>query len=162
MVAMTIEGVARITLTSPIGPITLTSVDQKIVSVQLSKAIRPLGHCPVLERARGQIAEYFSGNLKKFRLPVSVSGTKFQKAVWDEIAKVPFGAVISYGQIASKLENPKAARAVGMAVACNPIPLIIGCHRVLGAAGQLTGYSGGQGIKTKIALLDHEGISYRP
>lgn len=162
MVAMTAKARARITVPTPIGPITLTSVDHKIVSVQLSKKMPPLGNCPTLEQARHQIAEYFKGELLRFSLPTKVSGTVFQKAVWAEIAKIPFGSTISYGEIARSLKNPKAARAVGMAVGANPIPLIVGCHRVLGSAGQLTGYSGGKGIKTKIALLDHEGISYRP
>jgi len=161
MVSMTIQARARITVPTPIGPITLTSVNQKITSVQLSKKMPPLGHCPTLEQASHQITQYFKGKLNRFSLPTKVSGTVFQEAVWGEIARLPFGSVISYGEIATKLKNPKAARAVGMAVGANPIPLIVGCHRVLGSAGQLTGYSGGQGIKTKIALLDHEGISYR-
>ncbi|MTA83904.1 MAG: methylated-DNA--[protein]-cysteine S-methyltransferase, partial [Actinobacteria bacterium] len=103
---------------------------------------------------------YLKGNLPKFSLPLKVLGTPFQLAVWKTIAKVPFGKTISYGEIAAAIGKPQAARAVGAAVGANPTPLLVGCHRVLGSNGSLTGYSGGQGIKTKKLLLAHEGIDY--
>jgi methylated-DNA-[protein]-cysteine S-methyltransferase len=119
-----------------------------------------LGSSKVLELAAKQLDLYLKGSLARFSLPLKVSGTPFQVAVWRTIAKVPFGKTISYGQIAEAIGKPKAARAVGAAVGANPTPLLVGCHRVLGSSGSLTGYSGGQGVKTKVLLLKHEGIEY--
>lgn len=88
-------------------------------------------------------------------------GTDFQISVWGEIAGLGFGASQSYGEIANSIGKPEASRAVGGAVGANPVPLLIGCHRVLGSNKKLTGYSGGQGLKTKLWLLEHEQIEYR-
>ena len=84
--------------------------------------------------------------------------TEFQKSVWRQIARIPFGKTKSYADIAKAIGKPKAARAVGGAVGSNPVPLVVGCHRVMGASGKITGYSGGKGIPTKQWLLEHEGI----
>jgi methylated-DNA-[protein]-cysteine S-methyltransferase len=92
---------------------------------------------------------------------VELHGTAFQEAVWAEIAKLGFGKVATYADIASAIGNPKAVRAVGGAVGSNPVPLVVGCHRVLGASKKITGYSGGEGIPTKKWLLAHESIEYR-
>jgi len=159
--AMRISTEAVRTFESPIGPITLTVSAEKITSVELNKKVKNSGQAKVFAEAEAQLTRYFKGDLRKFSLPTKVCGTPFQEAVWREIAKLPFGSIISYGAIASKIGKPAAARAVGMAVGANPIPLIVGCHRVLGSTGKLTGYSGGKGLKTKIALLELEGISYR-
>ena len=91
-----------------------------------------------------------------FELPLEVSGTKFQESVWGELLKIPSGETVSYAYVAQKIGKPKAARAVGGAVGANPIPIIIPCHRVMASNGAITGYSGGNGIKTKQKLLDHE------
>ena len=114
----------------------------------------------MLDDAGKQLALYLKGSLPKFSLPLKVSGTPFQLAVWKTIAKVPFGKTVSYGEIATAIGKPLASRAVGAAVGANPTPLLVGCHRVLGSNGSITGYSGGQGIKTKKLLLEHEGIDY--
>ena len=106
--------------------------------------------------AREQILAYFSGDLEVFDLPLAVKGTPFQKKVWAELAKIPFGQTISYGQLASRLGKPTAARAVGGANGANPICLIVPCHRVIGTQGSLTGFAFGEAIKK--ALLKHEGI----
>jgi methylated-DNA-[protein]-cysteine S-methyltransferase len=152
--------ISRRSFPSPFGFITITAEDEKITSVDLCKKANSLGSSKVLEDAGIQLDMYLKGNLPKFRLPIKVSGTPFQLAVWKTIAKVPFGKTLSYGDIAKSIGKPQAARAVGAAVGANPTPLLIGCHRVLGSSGSLTGYSGGQGIKTKKKLLDHEGIDY--
>jgi methylated-DNA-[protein]-cysteine S-methyltransferase len=151
---------SRRSFPSPFGFITITAEDEKITSVELCKKVTSLGSSKVLDDAGTQLALYLKGALPKFSLPLKVSGTPFQLAVWKAIAKVPFGKTISYGEIATALGKPQAARAVGAAVGANPTPLLVGCHRVLGSSGSLTGYSGGQGIKTKKLLLDHEGIDY--
>jgi methylated-DNA-[protein]-cysteine S-methyltransferase len=152
--------ISRRSFPSPFGFITITAEDEKITSVDLCKKANSLGSSKVLEDAGIQLDMYLKGNLPKFSLPIKVSGTPFQLAVWKTIAKVPFGKTLSYGDIAKSIGKPQAARAVGAAVGANPTPLLIGCHRVLGSSGSLTGYSGGQGIKTKKLLLDHEGIDY--
>jgi methylated-DNA-[protein]-cysteine S-methyltransferase len=152
--------ISRRSFPSPFGFITITAEDEKITCVQLCKKANSVGSSKVLEDAAKQIDLYLKGNLPKFSLQLKVSGTPFQLAVWKTIAKVPFGKTISYGEIAKAIGKPQAARAVGAAVGANPTPLLVGCHRVLGSSGSLTGYSGGQGIKTKKLLLDHEGIDY--
>jgi methylated-DNA-[protein]-cysteine S-methyltransferase len=152
--------ISRRSFPSPFGFITITAEEEKINSVELCKKANSVGSSKVLEDAAKQLDLYLKGKLPKFSLQLKVSGTPFQLAVWKAIAKVPFGKTISYGEIAKAIGKPQAARAVGAAVGANPTPLLVGCHRVLGSNGSLTGYSGGQGIKTKKLLLDHEGIDY--
>jgi methylated-DNA-[protein]-cysteine S-methyltransferase len=157
---MSESAISRRSFSSPFGFITITAEAEKITAVELCKKTNSLGSSKVLEQAAKQIDLYLKGSLPKFSLPLKVSGTPFQLAVWKAIAKVPFGKTVSYGEIAKAIGKPQASRAVGAAVGANPTPLLVGCHRVLGANGSLTGYSGGQGIKTKKLLLDHEGIEY--
>jgi methylated-DNA-[protein]-cysteine S-methyltransferase len=146
---------------SPIGPITLIAQGEKIVRVELGKKARAEGSSKVLTEAKNQIAAYFAGKIERFSLPIEAVGTEFQKAVWKEIAKLGFGKAISYGEIATKIGKPQASRAVGAAVGSNPTPLLVGCHRVLGSTGKITGFTGAKGIKTKAWLLDHEEIEFR-
>lgn len=114
---------------------------------------------PVLNLAKAELEKYFSGKLTKFTFPMDLSnGTAFQRAVWKEIYKIKFGQVKTYKEIAEAIGKPLAARAVGGAVGSNPIPLAVGCHRVLGSSGKITGYSGGKGLPTKRILLKLEGI----
>jgi methylated-DNA-[protein]-cysteine S-methyltransferase len=152
---------AVMSVETPIGPITLIAQNEKIIQVVLGKRAAAVGSSPVLTLAKKQIANYFAGSLNRFTIPVAVEGTEFQKSVWKEIAKLATGKSISYGEIAAKIGKPLASRAVGAAVGSNPTPLIVGCHRVLGSAGKITGFTGAKGIKTKAWLLDHEGIAYR-
>jgi methylated-DNA-[protein]-cysteine S-methyltransferase len=147
---------------SPIGPITLIAQGEKIVRVELGKKARAEGSSKVLTEAKNQLAAYFAGKIERFSVPIEAVGTAFQKAVWKEIAKLGFGKAISYGEIAAKIGKPQASRAVGAAVGSNPTPLLVGCHRVLGSSGKITGFTGAKGIKTKAWLLDHEQIEFRP
>lgn len=125
----------------------------------MGSAITPdFGKASVLNDAKKQLQAYFKGKSKDLNFPVALGGTKFQQSVWREIEKVGFGKVTTYAEIAKNIGNPKAVRAVGGAVGSNPVPLVIGCHRVLGASGRITGYSGGDGIPTKRWLLNLEGI----
>lgn len=153
--------ISRRSFPSPFGFITITAQDDKITTVELCKKANSLGSSKVLIEAAKQIDLYLKGSLPKFHLPLKVSGTPFQLAVWRAIAKVPFGKTVSYGEIAADIGKPQAARAVGAAVGANPTPLLVGCHRVLGSSGSITGYSGGQGIKTKELLLEHESIEFK-
>jgi len=152
---------AVVSVDSPIGPITLIAQGEKIVRVELGKKARAEGSSKVLTDAKNQIAAYFAGKLERFTLPIESVGTEFQKSVWKEISKIGFGRKISYGEIAAKIGKPQASRAVGAAVGSNPTPLLVGCHRVLGSTGKITGFTGAKGIKTKAWLLDHEEIEFR-
>jgi len=153
--------ISRRSFPSSFGFITFTAEAEKITSVELCKNVTSLGSSKVLDEAGKQLSLYLKGSLPKFSLPTKVSGTPFQIAVWKAIAKVSFGETISYGEIAVAIGKPLASRAVGAAVGANPTPLLVGCHRVLGSSGSITGYSGGQGIKTKRLLLKHEGIEFK-
>ena len=106
-----------------------------------------------------QLIEYFAGQRTVFTIPLAPKGTPFQQTVWDCLAKIPFGEVKSYGEIAKMINKPKASQAVGGANGRNPISIIVPCHRVIGANGSLTGYAGG--IERKLWLLNHEGIAIK-
>lgn len=153
---------AVLSVDSPIGPITLIAQGERIIRVELGKKAAAAGSSKVLTEAKKEIASYFAGNLERFTVPIEATGTEFQRSVWKEIAKIGFGRKLSYGEIAAKIGNPAASRAVGAAVGSNPTPLLVGCHRVLGSTGKITGFTGGKGIKTKAWLLSHEGIEFRP
>ncbi len=101
-----------------------------------------------------QLRVYFAGELKEFDLPLAPDGTPFQQKVWRELCKIPYGETISYGELARRIDNPNASRAVGLANGSNPIPIIIPCHRVIGSNGKLTGYGGGLPIKEKLIALE--------
>ena len=148
------------TFLSPIGPIGLIAEGEKLVAVAIGKKYAKTGSAKVLSAASKQLSEYFAGKRSRFELATFAIGTDFQKSVWREIAKLPAGSATSYGEIAKRIGNEKASRAVGAAVGANPLPLIVGCHRVLGTSQRITGYTGGKGIRTKAWLLNHEGIEY--
>lgn len=151
--------VASLSFESPIGAITIEAIDEKITRLTIGQHSPNAGSSKVLGEAKKQVSEYLAGKRTKFELPVALHGTDFQMAVYKQIANVGFGKTISYAEIAAKIGKPLASRAVGGAVGSNPVPLIVGCHRVLGASGKITGYSGGQGLPTKRALLQLEGIA---
>jgi len=147
---------------SPVGPISVYAKNDEIIYLRMTQPAQPeLGASPVVSRALDQLAEYFAGERKHFDIPIRAQGTEFQRAVWQEIAAVPFGQTISYADIARQIGKPLAARAVGGAVGANPHAIIVPCHRVLGASGRITGFSGGEGIPTKRWLLTHEAIESR-
>ncbi|HEY1092614.1 MAG TPA: methylated-DNA--[protein]-cysteine S-methyltransferase [Burkholderiaceae bacterium] len=114
----------------------------------------PQGDDPLFEQLRAELRRYFAGQPLRGDLKFAPQGTAFQQAVWRELLAIPLGGHTSYGQIAARLKRPSAARAVGAAVGRNPISILIPCHRVLGAGGQLTGYAGG--LPRKVALLEIE------
>ncbi|HEX2163750.1 MAG TPA: methylated-DNA--[protein]-cysteine S-methyltransferase [Thermoanaerobaculia bacterium] len=117
----------------------------------------PPAHAP--ERCRAvaaQLAEYFAGRRRSFDLPLAPRGTDFQRAVWEELARVPYGETISYGELARRVGRQGAARAIGAANGANPLPIVVPCHRVIGADGSLTGYGGG--LDRKRTLLGLEGV----
>jgi len=113
----------------------------------------------VLDAAAGQLAEYFEGRRTNFDVPLVTEGSQFQRQVWARLQQIPFGTTTSYGQLATTIGRPGAARAVGHANARNPIAVIVPCHRVIGSSGRLTGYGGG--LAAKRHLLDLEAVATR-
>ncbi len=111
---------------------------------------------PILVSAKQQLSEYLSGKRTSFDLPLDADGTEFQKQVWSELAKIPFGETRSYKQIAEAINKPRAVRAVGAANGKNPISVVVPCHRVVGSNRALTGYAGG--VERKKKLLELENI----
>lgn len=144
-------------IVSPAGTLTIKATDKAVTSVRFEEIANPKPN-QITQRACQQLIEYFEGRRTSFQLPLSSEGTEFQKRVWQELQKIPAGQTKSYREIADKIGKPKAARAVGGAVGSNPIAIIIPCHRVLASNGAITGYTGGDGIKTKQKLLDIESL----
>jgi len=144
-----------LSLQSPLGPMTLTEMDGAMMSVDWHWA-RDQEETGLLAMARDQLTDYFDGRLTDFSLPLSPLGTPFQHKVWRALCNIPYGEVRSYGELARTLRT--GPRAVGMACARNPLPVLIPCHRVVGANGALTGYSGADGLATKDFLLNLEGV----
>jgi methylated-DNA-[protein]-cysteine S-methyltransferase len=109
---------------------------------------------PFLREAASQLLAYFAGNLRRFKLPLDLQGTEFQKSVWRELQKIPYGETRSYAQIAAAIGTPTAVRAVGAANGANPVAIVVPCHRVIGSGGKLTGYGGGLPLKKRLLELE--------
>ncbi len=152
---------AHVVVNSPVGPLTLLAVDGKLAGLYMSEQrYRPAPGLfgepdfrPFADAA-GQLAGYFDGRRTSFDLPLALNGTAFQVRVWTALQSVPFGATISYGQLAERIGEPSAARAVGLANGRNPISIIVPCHRVVGSDGSLTGYGGGLERKRYLLALE--------
>jgi methylated-DNA-[protein]-cysteine S-methyltransferase len=159
---------ARTVIQTPLGKIAISATELAVVALEFLPAKSKLQDFAdskyaeqLVQDAKKQLVEYLAGKRTTFDLKLSPQGTKFQQQVWKQIEKIPFGSVTTYGAIAKAIKRPLAARAVGGAVGANPIAIFIGCHRVMGSTGALTGYSGGNGLPTKRRLLELEGIAYR-
>ncbi len=144
---------------SPIGKLLIAGDAESVRQINFAKNGKPSkpepdwqesNRGPVAQAAR-QLHEYFAGKRIDFDLPLAPQGTRFQLEVWQRLQDIPYGETISYGELARRVGNPKASRAVGAANGQNPIPIVIPCHRVIGANGKLTGFGGG--LPTKEALL---------
>jgi methylated-DNA-[protein]-cysteine S-methyltransferase len=161
-------------IASPIGELVLTASDTGLTGVYFPTSRHgppPLESAdwveddgrrpasPILARARRQLEEYFAGTRTTFEVPLAPTGTPFEQRVWEALRAIPYGTTTSYGVLARRLGDPRATRAVGAANGRNPIPIIVPCHRVVGARGELTGFGGG--IDRKRWLLEHEGALMR-
>ncbi len=149
-------------LQTPIGQLKITANDKAVTSVHFVKKgekVKSEKPNTVTHQCKKQLKEYFAGRRKKFELPLELEGTEFQKKVWKALMKIPYGETVSYGEIAKKIKNKKAVRAVGRANNKNKIAIVIPCHRVIGADGSLTGYAGG--LEIKQWLLTHENANYK-
>jgi len=154
---------------TPIGALHLVSTKTGLVGVEIGergKLERWLRRTfPETEREPAgdrhnrfetQLRQYFDGRRRVFQIPLDLRGSDFQKSVWFEVSRIPFGRSASYGEIAHLVGRPRASRAVGAANGANPVPIVVPCHRVIGADGSLTGYGGG--LENKRWLLAHEGV----
>ncbi|MEW1601100.1 cysteine methyltransferase [Streptomyces sp. DH-12] len=148
---------------SPYGPLTLVADDGVLCGLYMSdQRHRPAEETfgvpddasSAFAETKEQLAAYFAGELKEFTVPLRLHGTPFQRRVWEQLTRIPYGETRTYGQLAGVLGNPKASRAVGLANGRNPVGIIVPCHRVVGSTGSLTGYGGG--LDRKRRLLDLE------
>ena len=148
-------------LESPIGRLLLAGVRERLRLVHFQAGPRPLrpqadwvADASAFRSALKQISEYFAGARRTFDLELEMPGTDFQRAVWSALRSIPYGATVSYAELARRLGRPRAVRAVGSANGANPLPIVVPCHRVIGSDGSLTGFGGG--LDTKRWLLDLE------
>src|SRR5713101_8385524 len=149
------------TMESPVGPLLLAGDERglRFVNFEASTRAKPAqpdwieDRSPFAEVIR-QLRAYFGGELRDFDLPLVLEGTEFQLRVWRSLRAIPYGETRSYSEIAKRIGRPKAVRAVGLANASNPIPIIVPCHRVIGSNGHLTGFGGGLPNKKKLLALE--------
>ena len=149
------------TVKTIVGWIRIEEDENMIVRLEfVDAAVEDADQCgddtPLLLEAFRQLDEYFCGSRKKFDLPLKLRGTEFQKRVWHELLKIPYGETASYKDVAIRIGNPGAARAVGMANHNNPIAIIVPCHRVITAGGRFGGYAGGLDLKNKLLVLENK------
>jgi methylated-DNA-[protein]-cysteine S-methyltransferase len=166
MIDRKVSAVYFTTIESPVGPLLLAGDSNALHSVSFEnskRAARPQAEWKqnraAFKEVTRQLRAYFNGELKEFALPLAMEGTEFQLRVWNALRTIPYGETISYAQLATRIDNPKAVRAVGLANGSNPIPIIVPCHRVIGSDGSLTGFGGG--LSTKQKLLDLESKQLR-
>lgn len=154
---------AHKTIHSPVGDLNLVASDKGLVAVlwQVEKPNRVrLGALvqepsdPILLETERQLAEYFAGKRRNFSVALDIRGTAFQRDVWEALLAIPFGETRSYRDLAAKLGNPRATRAVGAANGRNPISIIVPCHRVISSSGKLTGFAGGLAAKARLLALE--------
>ena len=147
---------------SPVGTLTIAASDAGLHAIEfpgdsylLPRRDWREGDHPLLRRAQAQLDAYFAGTRRDFDLPLAPRGTPFQRQVWFALASIPYSGTASYAQLAARVDRPAATRAVGAANGRNPLPIVLPCHRVIGADGSLTGFGGG--LPTKRFLLELEG-----
>lgn len=143
-------------LKTEIGTIYLCADESGLTTLTTNKQDAPLVKVPsgILKQAVKELEEYLAGKRKTFSIPLNPKGTEFQKSVWKELSRIPYGETICYEELARRIKKPKAVRAVGAANGKNPLWLIVPCHRVIGKNGSLTGYAGGLSVKKKLLLLE--------
>ena len=156
---------SRRELSTPIGTLTLVASAEGLTNILFDGESPAEANLPddlpidesdpTLEAASVQLCEYFEGRRTEFDLPLDLRGTDFQRQAWLALAEVPYGATTSYGAQAEAIGRPGAARAVGAANGQNPVPIVLPCHRIVGADGSLTGFGGGLGLKQRLLDLEH-------
>ncbi|MGI6722265.1 MAG: methylated-DNA--[protein]-cysteine S-methyltransferase [Anaerovoracaceae bacterium] len=144
---------------TPLGPLRIKASERAIVNIEFVHRAGKDSPGSLTGRAVKQLKEYFAGRRRTFDLPLEMKGTRFQTACWNELRKIPYGTAVSYGDIARRLHNPRAGRAVGSANGRNPIAIVVPCHRVIASDGSLGGYTGG--LDKKRFLLRLEKIDWK-
>jgi len=152
-------------MASPVGELKLVASEKGLVAIlwendnprrvllgEMKNDVRQ----PILLETERQLKEYFEGKRQEFSIPLDMRGTAFQKNVWEALLAIPFGETRSYGQLAKQLGRPSAARAVGGASGRNPLSIVVPCHRVIGASGELTGFAGGIGAKERLLKIESQ------
>ncbi|MBX2849590.1 MAG: methylated-DNA--[protein]-cysteine S-methyltransferase [Acidiferrobacterales bacterium] len=139
---------------TPIGTMEFVADNSALLAINFVERANSRCANKITDLAKKQLWLYFDGALTDFDLPIQAEGTKFQKSVWQALTTIEYGQTASYGEIASKIHNPKAVRAVGTANSRNPMTIVVPCHRIIGSNGALTGYA--SGIERKSWLLNHE------
>ena len=158
---------------SPVGPLLLAGDGRSLRLVYFQTGPHAHGGAPArragadwIEDAKpfrtvlAQLGEYFAARRREFDLPLAPEGTPFQRAVWQALTRIPYGETVSYSELARRIGRPQASRAVGLANGANPLPIIVPCHRVIGADGSLTGFGGGLDIKRKLLALERASGSH--
>jgi len=143
---------------SPVGVLTLRATARGLASIAFHPHARGGGDPEVIAATERQLDEYFAGERRTFDLPLDLAGSEFEQAVWAQLRRIPYGETVSYGELARRAGRPDVVRAVAAAVGRTPVPIVVPCHRVIGADGSLTGYGGG--LPRKRALLDLEAGRY--
>ncbi|NLB23789.1 MAG: methylated-DNA--[protein]-cysteine S-methyltransferase [Clostridium sp.] len=151
----------QLIISSPLGAIHLKADQEALYVLEFtdSSLSESITNNPILKLAQKELNEYFKGIRKEFTVPVHLEGTSFQQQVWQELQDIPYGVTISYGELARRIGNPAASRAVGGANGKNPISIIVPCHRVISSDRKLGGYS--SGLPRKVFLLNLEGADYK-
>ena len=145
-----------------LGPVTFVEEDGALLAISTHRSFEGMvQETSLIKEAHFQFSEYLKGERKEFDIPFRMKGTKFQKQVWTALCEIPYGETRSYKQIAEAIGNPKAVRAVGMANNRNPLLVVVPCHRVIGANGQLVGYAGGLDKKEFLLRLENPNFSLR-
>ncbi len=160
---MTLKATYYTEMDTPIGTLLLTGGEAALTGIYFQSGPHPttvragwIANERPFRKVVRQLQEYFAGGRRQFDVPLEPTGTPFQRAVWQELTLIPYGASTSYGEIARRIGHPLASRAVGRANGANPWPVIVPCHRVIGANRSLTGFGGGLAIKRRLLLLEAE------
>ena len=145
---------------SPVGALGLEARDEAITRIEfhVARAASTGPASGVIAECQRQLLEYFEGRRRRFELPLVPVGTPFQRAVWTALQAIGYGTTVSYGELAHRIGRPSAVRAVGAANGQNPIPIVIPCHRVIGADGRLVGFGGGLAMKQQLLRLEQGGL----
>ena len=150
-----------ITIESPIGRLTIQEEDGFLTNILFGESDRPSKNSiisPIIQKTINELEEYFMGRRKTFSIPLKPKGTEFQQKVWEALTKIPYKQTRSYKEIANAVNCPMGSRAVGNANNRNPLPIIIPCHRVIGANGLLVGYAGGLDIKQRLLKIESDNV----
>jgi methylated-DNA-[protein]-cysteine S-methyltransferase len=168
------DALRHATLDTPLGPVLVAADADGLRHISFlagTAALRPGPDwlrddapppgSPLAEALR-QLGAYFAGRLQRFELPLAPRGTAFQQRVWEALRAIPYGETISYGELARRIGRPSASRAVGAANGCNPLPIVVPCHRVIGSTGRLTGFAGGLHLKEGLLALERAHLPAGP